>query len=276
MENNGLAIVRLIILSIIAIVLIMILCVLLIRPENAHFSFNNSKSSVVYDEKIESDISLITVDVKSSDVRFELTDEENLNVKIYGKEVDQISVDTVDKELRILEKKESFCFGFCFNNGYSVIVSVPRNSQYNLDISTISGDINIDSVITNNLKVNTVSGDITAKDYSNGTFGSVSGDLKIGRIGVINAKTVSGEINIDEVFEKADLKTTSGDIEINALNITKNSKINTISGDVDIHKNNSYIITDTVSGDTDILNNNRHAEVEINIKTTSGDIEVGE
>lgn len=277
MENKSLTIMKLIILTIIAIVLILILCVLLFqRNINLNvFDDRDYKSNIIYDKEIEDDISSIVTNAKSSDIRFELTDNEKVYVKIYGRDKEKISVENNEKELKIVEEGNGFCIGFCFNYGYYIVVSIPRDKQYDLNAFSASGDIDLDSINTNDLKINTISGNITARDYKSGTFESVSGDISIENIGFIKAKTVSGEIDINEVSEKADLSTTSGDIEINILNIKQNSKINTVSGNVEIQDNNSYIKTDTVSGDVDVLNNDRHAEVETSIKTTSGDIEVG-
>ena len=68
---------------------------------------------------------------------------------------------------------------------------------------------------------------------------------------------------------------TTGDVNIDYINITKDSRIDTTTGDV-IIKNTTemYIDTKTSVGDTNINNNYRTAEFTLNIRTTTGDIDV--
>ena len=78
---------------------------------------------------------------------------------------------------------------------------------------------------------------------------------------------------IESVDGKLNLETTSGDIKIGKLNLTSNSSIGVTSGDVIISKTNDiYIDAHVVSGDTRINTNNRKADVELKVKTISGDI----
>ena len=75
--------------------------------------------------------------------------------------------------------------------------------------------------------------------------------------------------------KNVEIKTTSGEISIGYLELSKNAKIKTVSGDVEIEKTNDiYIDVKTISGDTEIKNNNRKSPYELLIETTSGDVEV--
>lgn len=91
----------------------------------------------------------------------------------------------------------------------------------------------------------------------------------------IEAETASGEININKIEEYCKLTTSSGNIDIDSLNIIENSTINAKSGSVNIKsKNDIYVETDTSSGAADVKNNNRMAELVLKITTTSGSINV--
>jgi len=77
---------------------------------------------------------------------------------------------------------------------------------------------------------------------------------------------------IEEIAKICDIKTISGEIDIEKVNLENNSKIETKSGDVEISKTDSYIVTETTSGETRTSNNNRYSKTELYIKTISGDI----
>lgn len=99
-------------------------------------------------------------------------------------------------------------------------------------------------------------------------------------------ETTSGDIYSEINFNKADLNTRSGDIELNNIkngNIKVTSgdiKINevddliikTTSGDMEINKINKHIDSETTSGDIDI--NNLTLTKDSNIKVTSGDVTI--
>lgn len=91
----------------------------------------------------------------------------------------------------------------------------------------------------------------------------------------LQAEASSGNIAISKINEYCNLKTSSGNIDIESLNIIENSFISAKSGNVDIKsKNDIYIETETGSGDADVKNNNRMSEIVLKITTTSGSIRV--
>ena len=94
-------------------------------------------------------------------------------------------------------------------------------------------------------------------------------------MGIHHRNSTKQDVKIKKVNTKVNIELTSGDITINEVNLTKNSRIKAVSGDVIIDKTNDiYIESHTTSGDDDVFNSNRKASVELQIKTTSGDIEV--
>ena len=153
-----------------------------------------------------------------------------------------------------------------------------------------SGDITVGS--GNEITLQTSSGSIKAGDFNKLSAESSSGDIEVGKIGESTIKTSSGkilvesakrlqaeasagEIDINTIEEYCNLTTSSGNIDIDSLNIIENSNINAKSGSVDIRsKNDIYIETETRSGDADVKNNNRMAEIVLKITTTSGSIKV--
>ena len=280
MENRVWTIIKIILLCFIAIILLGILCVLLVGGDDMNFVFGERRgnsSNLIYDEVYEN-VDSIIASLKSADIEIKESDSDVISLKIYGKDVDDLNTSVNDNKLSIIEdSRASFCIGFCYTNQYKIILSVPKEKKIDLDISTASGDINVGEILMSNVKITAVSGDINMINADSVILESVSGDISCHSVGNIKVKSVSGNIDIYEVSDKLDLKTTSGDVEVEYLNIVKDSSISTVSGDVDITFNNSncYINTNTLSGDVDIDSNNRKSDIELKVSTTSGDIEVG-
>lgn len=121
----------------------------------------------------------------------------------------------------------------------------------NGDLKSSSGDISIGN--GNEITLNTSSGKIKTSNVNILNAKASSGDIEIGTIekgkvetssGKINiegakrlqAQCSSGEMNITNIENYCELATSSGDIEIQSLNITENSTISAKSGNVDIRK----------------------------------------
>lgn len=279
MESKTLAITKIILLSLIALLLTTILIILLVRPKsNLNFFKFQSKSELVYEKDIEEQIKKIKVNTKASSIQIEKSDSNKVSVKYYGDKNDKdLSLTTDNETLNITEDTSYFCIGFCSYAEHKIVISLPKEIDYELDLNTASGDVYLPDAKLSNVKIKTISGDIAAITASNANLESTSGDIEINEVEKLSAKTISGEISANQIKRSCDIKTTSGDVEIVSLEITNNSKIVTISGDVDIEINRgSYVKTETISGEVSINNNNRYAKSELTIKTTSGDIEVGD
>lgn len=147
-------------------------------------------------------------------------------------------------------------------------ITIPKNQSLltlkNVDIETTSGDISLNS-------------DIKGKHF---TLSSVSGDIQMKSIlaDEIDIDATSGDVEADNLSGKITTSTISGDIEINAFHITGNSNFETVSGEIDIRltkESNCHIKTDTVSGEKNIFNqttgSNPH---QLYLETVSGDITV--
>lgn len=248
-------IVKIILLTIIAILLSCILFVLLTKNKIGFLEFS-SKEEFIKEETFDNNKSKIIINTYTADIEIKDSKDELIHVELYGKEESDYVVEE-SEFLKIEEKKKHrVCIGFCFSNQH-IVVYLPINYDSSIELKTISGDIEAEKDLITNTVMNTTSGDIKLKKNK---------ELKI--------NTVSGDIEIDYAT-KIDFGTTSGDISIEELNLESDSSIATVSGDIHIKKTNEiYVDTNTVSGDIKIDNNNRHADIELKIKTTSGDIRI--
>ena len=142
-----------------------------------------------------------------------------------------------------------------------------------ITLQTSSGSIKTGTY--NELSAETSSGDVEVGNIGEGTIKTSSGKILVNEAKRLQAEASSGNIDISKINEYCNLKTSSGGIDIDSLNLAENSFINAKSGSVDIKsKNDIYIETETKSGDVDLKNNNRMAEIVLKITTTSGSIKV--
>lgn len=140
----------------------------------------------------------------------------------------------------------------------TLILQVPLRAD--LDIESVSADVDIDGVAPGDLDVESVSGNVTiAAAPGKASVSSVSGDLRLtlntddaksetvsgdialsGRLkGVVHAETVSGDIRIDsrgERVQRLSTGTVSGDAEVRvALAEGGEIRSETVSGDIRLH-----------------------------------------
>ena len=225
------------------------------------FKFSNVKYKLVLDEKYElNNKKKISINVKSSDINIYESRDDKIKVEIYSDDKKNVKVEETDEGLLIEDKKSKSCIGFCFsfNSGKKINLYIPKEYEGKFNINATSGDIKSEL--------------LTYNDY---TINVTSGDIELDNINSLSGKATSGDVEIEKINSYIDFKTTSGDIEIDDLTLTRDSSIKVTSGDVTIDKcTNAYINTSVKSGDIDVNKNDRHAEYELKITTTSGDIEV--
>lgn len=240
------------------------------------FHVKGEKTLLASEEYASQDIFKFNVLSKEADVKFVVGDTPNLvKVNVYGSKKEEAKVSLNGNVLDISYRPSNFCFGFCFDDSLIEVV-LPSDYAGDIMVNAVSGDVLMDSFDAQNLNIKTVSGEVKVGDYENLEIETVSGDVNVLHADNLKVKTISGEISISSVANLLDLSTTSGDIDIKDIVLLKNSKIKTVSGDVEIERcNNIYVSSKTVSGDVDIRYNNRMSDVELNITTTSGDIEIG-
>ncbi|WP_066646152.1 DUF4097 family beta strand repeat-containing protein [Christensenella timonensis] len=193
------------------------------------------------------------------------------------------------------------------NKDIRITLYIPREYAGILEVSTVSGLINVQGVSAERGTFDTTSGAITLND---GTFGkiktdSTSGNIEAGRItaDIFHANSVSGEISAEGTLLETDISSTSGSVDIvtaeakefsadttsgtvrfacgNADNLEKISA-DTVSGAVEITlpENDGFKLSfDTVSGSTrnDFAMKNdeyKNGGIDININTVSGSLDI--
>lgn len=278
MSNRNIKIILACVLVVIIISLTTFLILALKYPNMKIFKFGyNGKSELIKTEEFNLyEIEKITAESKSSDIRvMPANDNDVITVKIYGDKDANPTVKVDNKELQIDYDYSIICFGFCSMNNSIIEIYIPTNYDKDLNLSSISGDIKVTNISSENCSIKTTSGDILTEKLKNANVSTVSGDVKIGSVNNIDVKTTSGDIEINRVDNNIEAESVSGEIDINNLTINNNSTIKTTSGDVDIdYCNDVYIDATTKSGDINIDKNNRYSSITLKITTISGDVDV--
>ncbi len=278
MKNKNYMIAKISILAVIAVVLIGILVFLLIDGTRYHWKWNFKKDQIMIYEKTYAPLELdqINIDVTSTDITVKPSQDDQIHITIYGEKEEEATSKLENNQLTIIKNsKNHLCFGFCFANNNEIILSLPSEIVTTLNFKTASGDIWIGNFDHVSLDAETSSGDIEFDTVKQANLKTQSGDMEGKNIENVNGDTSSGSIHFSRIVGYTNLKTSSGDIQLNDFQILKNSNIVTSSGDVTVfHITDCYINTKTRSGDVHIKENNRFLEIELQIETSSGDIDV--
>lgn len=271
--NSALNIIKIILLSIIAIALVLILVFLLNGKMNIKGFTLYEKTELVYEKDFNEEVNNLKIITTNNDVRIEESNQDSINVKVYDRK-DAKPEAYVENDTLVIKNKDEVRIGFSFgiNGSSKIVITVPKDTTYNLNIEGTSSDV--DSLINlKDVNINVVSGDIKLKDSLDTTIKTTSGDVELETANKLSINTKSGDMDISSVNSKLTIEAISGDVNIGTLNLDSDSSIKVTSGDVTIDKTNDiYVNTSVVSGDVKINNNNRHAKHELKIKTTSGDI----
>jgi DUF4097 and DUF4098 domain-containing protein YvlB len=171
-----------------------------------------------------------------------------------------------------------------------------ENIDANIVLQATSGDITLDTLRGDTVQISTTSGNIELDDLNANTvqLQSSSGDMSFaGSTAQLNAKSTSGNIEIDnDRAGQLTLQSTSGNIAYEGDLIGDNS-IESTSGNVELELSNPQDLSVSVSTRSGSINNSLpldaikdtdselHGAIGVGlhtltIKTTSGDIDLGE
>ena len=314
MESKGLKIFLIAIIFMIIVGLIGFMALAITR--GLDWSKNNHDILVRREEFSFEEIENLNFDIVSADITFYESADNKIIVEQYSdvelKSHELFTSELAKNTLSIKDGKSKnsfFIFSFGFT-GWSYKVYIPSDYRGNLDVKSISGEVDVTYPIVgmNNVKIDLTSGDFNATRIDGaGSFEikTISGEIDFEHIkaysvsmkttsgdingqylgsynnqeGKVNIDSVSGEVEIDTVTGILECETTSGDIIINKYEIEGNTKIKSISGEViiGISSGTGYEIkTKTISGDVRLPDNyyvNKDLPYHIfQVETISGDI----
>lgn len=225
------------------------------------YSYPNSGKYKAGNFTLKEEIDQLEINWMAGSVTVEVTDEN----QVYAEET-EVSDD--DRKMRYLvkngkltiqyQKAKLFAFGY-WSKSKDLTVYIPRNMAKNMkqiNIDTVSADIDISDFESREMDFETVSGQIDIKDLitKNLDIEGVSGDIKGSGIqaDILNIEVVSGSTNMEGVFEKADLEAVSGDLKLGSDSLLEEVNAETVSGDITLYVSEDNGFTaelDSVSGD---------------------------
>ncbi len=241
-----------------------------------HFVINPDKR-VLYDDYQPSN--KIVVDTDTYDVNFYYHDDDRIKITVKGAEDDNADIYTKDDTLNINVKSKDrigiFVFNFINNK---IDIYLPRNYDLPINVVARTGDVKFKEESNSVFNIKLTTGDIYLRNAKDSDLKVTTGDITITEsFNTGSLKTTTGEINVNKATGRMDFKTTTGDITVKKIDLTDNSNIKATTGDVKIDKvNDIYITADSSTGDVKIKHTNRFSNIELNIKTSTGDITTGQ
>lgn len=123
-----------------------------------------------------------------------------------------------------------------------------------MQVSTVSGDVDLDGITCTKMTVCSSSGDINGNDLSGDLYGEAkSGDVVITGInGRCELFSASGDVSFEGECRELNCSSTSGDVEVRLDNLPEKIKGNSMSGDCRMYVpsgNGFHLNYSTVSGE---------------------------
>lgn len=153
-----------------------------------------------------------------------------------------------------------------------------------VNVRTASGDVSFENV-SGAMRIKSASGDVRVHESGDSaSVASTSGDIRIGSAGGhVTASLVSGDLQVDGVADGVTARTVSGDLSIQAVDkgaieldsVSGDAVVAVLPGkrvwmDVASATGDTYCDLDASDGDATA----RKADVDIRVKTVSGDVRI--
>jgi Putative adhesin len=166
-------------------------------------------------------------------------------------------------------------------------ISVP--SQFNLDMNTSGGDLEVKGGLTGKIDGSTSGGDIklgnifggpvevttsggdirTEKIEGDGSLKTAGGDIQVGSVnGSLSVNTSGGNIQVETITKSLDAKTAGGNIIIG--NVGGEAHVSTSGGDINVGKVSGKATLNTAGGDIEL----KGASGNVSAKTSGGDVKL--
>lgn len=277
--NKGFKITLIVLLSIVAIGLSVLLALLInnnFKFDNNFINIFNGQSNTLVDSKeykIDDIIGDIYINSDVADIYINNSDDNIIKVELYSDNVRNHNIELSNNDLKIdLEDNNKFFF----TKQSRIVLYVPKEFNDKFEITDNAGDIKASNFENASFKIKVTTGDVKIDRADVIDVLTTTGDIYNNNVNIINVVCTTGDIELGNINKSLNLKTTTGDIEIESINLSENSNIETTTGDVKIDDiNEVYVETETKTGDVRINDNDRYADYKLHIKVTTGDIKVG-
>lgn len=236
------------------------------------------KTFPVIEDTVSIDINLISDDIS-------LTTYEGDSIQVYQRDIKKIDdyIITLDKGIFTLKREKGIVvmFSFSSRSGHFLVL-VPNNINIEgFNYKTVSGDAEINGIVSKDLKVKSTSGDVDITNLETGDtkLSTVSGDFEIARFKAksFEVSLISGDLEMEKASVEGMMyfHSVSGDLELFEVECAE-ARLKTISGDLEGKEFYPKEVTlKSISGDISITNRSISKEITIiSKKTVSGEINI--
>jgi DUF4097 and DUF4098 domain-containing protein YvlB len=190
----------------------------------------------------------LTMNISGGDIRLVTWGKDEVSVVADGIRDDEKEYLTMSQEGQTI--RVDFRPRWGSSGDVKFTVSLP--SQFNADVHTSGGDLEVEGVITGKLKGSTSGGDIRTGTIDGPTSLKTSGgDITLGKInGETDVKTSGGDIRIESVTKNLNASTSGGNVEVG--DIGGEAVLRTSGGDVKAGKVTGKATLKTSGGNIDL------------------------
>jgi hypothetical protein len=226
----------------------------------------------------------IEVSTSKGDIRISPWEKNEVSVVVEGlddEDLDNVKMTQSGNIVRVSYRSQ-------WNDGSGHVrfaISVP--SQFNLDMNTSGGDLEVKGELTGKIDGSTSGGDIklgnvfggpvevttsggdirTGKIEGDGSLKTAGGDIQVGSVnGSLSVNTSGGDIQVETITKSLDAKTAGGSINIG--NVGGEAHVSTSGGDIKVGKVSGKATLNTAGGDIEL----KGASGNVNAKTSGGDV----
>jgi DUF4097 and DUF4098 domain-containing protein YvlB len=195
----------------------------------------------------------LEVRVDGGDIRINVWEKNEVYVKAEGIDEDDL------EDLKMKQSGNDVIVEFRNRGGWGgwsgghqrFDITIP--SQYNTDLHTSGGDIEVRGTVSGMIKGSTSGGDVTLENVKGGKvdLSTSGGDMRTGDVqGDVTLRTSGGNIDMGVVGGEANISTSGGDISVKSVG--KSLKAHTSGGNIDIGDVGGEARVSTSGGDVKV------------------------
>ncbi len=213
---------------------------------------------------------MLEVSIDGGDIRVSAWEKNEVFVKAYGideRDADRLKMTQTDNTVRVTYRSR----GGWFSHERNVLFEIQVPAQFDVDLQTSGGDIQIQGSLMGKLRGSTSGGDIRLGNVGGKVDMHTSGgDIRTGKIqGDAILKTSGGDIIVATVSGDAEVTTSGGDIRVESTG--KTLKARTSGGDITVGDVGGEATVSTSGGDVSV----GKVSGKASLSTAGGNVKLG-
>jgi DUF4097 and DUF4098 domain-containing protein YvlB len=211
----------------------------------------------------------LEVTVDGGDIRIDVWEKNEVYVKAEGIDAEDLSRLRMEQSGNTVRVEFRRPRGWWSDGHMRFSITVP--SEFNAELRTAGGDIDIEGTVNGTVSGSTSGGDVTLRDVKGGKvdLSTSGGDMRTGNIqGDVKLRTSGGDIELGMVGGEANVSTSGGNIK--AESVGKTLKASTSGGNIDIGDVGGEANVSTSGGDITV----RKVTGSGTLNTSGGNIEL--